>query len=198
MKKFIAILFLIVFAFACGPNANAQDKTVTRYLKTGVYYDLYNGTSARGDTLSENQDSISYVFVYQSKERISKVAVKVKFDLRSGADTTVNYQLDGKAFNDVASYTSIVSATTGSAISANNTVYNFEADYTETVTAYTMLTDTTGLAGYPADSISVPAQTVTPIDYSYRYFQVLLVIQGNDATGTGVIMDEMEIKFYVE
>lgn len=198
MRKFIAFLLLLVIAFSCGPSANAQDKTVTRYLKSGFYYDLYNGTSARGDTLTPNQDSISYVFVYQSPERISKVAVKVKFDLRSGADTTVNYQLDGKAFNDVSSYTSIISATTGADVNANNTVYNFEKDYTETVSAFVALTDTTGLSGYPADSISFPAQTITPIDLSYRYFQVMLVLQGTSSAGTGLVVDEIEFKIYVE
>lgn len=195
MKKLILVLFLGLFTLA----VFSQERTVTKDVKKGFTYYKYTGTSA--DTLIEtNQDTIDIVFQLELSQRISKIAVKSRFDVISGADTTVAISVDGKLFSDD-SYTSIINSTLSDAVTADNTVKTVSTTFTESLSsaAYVMLTDTTGLSGYPADSISVPSYTITatPADYSYRYIRVRYIIQGDDSVGTGIKIDEVELKVYL-
>lgn len=194
MKKLINILFLVILSV----SIFAQERTVSKdFRRTGDTYYKYTGTAA--DTLiATNQDTIDYVFKVMQHYFVKKIDVKIRYDVVAGADTTVSAQLDGKEFSDQTTYTSIISAANSSAVAANNTVHIISSDYTESIGAHTLLTDTTGLSGYPADSIAVPAQTVTPADKSFRYYRLRLIIAGDDATGTGIKVDEIEIKLYTD
>jgi hypothetical protein len=190
MKKIFIILSLFaVVLFACNPS-KAQERTVTRTLATGIYYDKYTGSTS--DVLTPTtRDTIDFIYVYQSPEYVSKVAVKIRYDIVVGADTTVAASFFGKEFSDDATYVQVIASATSSAVAANNTVqvlaldpYTVEAQY---VTGRVMLGDTINVA-----------HNFTPFDFSYRYYRLRLILQGNDATGTGVKVDEVEVKFYTE
>jgi hypothetical protein len=186
MKKIILILSLIVVAFACNEPLKAQERTVTTYMTNGQYYAKYTGSSA--DTLkATNQDTIDYVFVYQSPEYVTKLAVKIRFDVIAGADTTVSTSLFGKEFSDDATYVEIVAASASSAVTANNTVDILVSDPYVSEAAYT----------FGADSVTA-AHSHTPFDFSYRYYRVRLILSGDDSVGTGIKVDEIEFKVYTQ
>jgi len=190
MKKIILFLSLITLAFACGNPSKAQERTISKTMPTGTYYYKYTGVAA--DTLkATNQDTIDFVITYQSPEYIQKIAVKTRFDIIAGADTTVSTSVYGKEFSDDATYVSVIGATTSSAVTANNTVqiltcdpYTLEAGY---VTGRVAAGDTTNVA-----------HNHTPFDFSYRVFRIRYILQGNDSVGTGIKIDEIEFKVYTQ
>lgn len=174
-------------------------------------YHYYGGSSA--DTLiATNQDTLDIVVKYMGGGYIRKVAVKSRFDVIAGADTTVSVSVFGKEFEDDATWVEVIAATNTSAVTANNTVQILTSDWTETVAQYTstiaahnMVADTTGFQNYPADTIAVAAQTITnaaqtltPLDKSYRYFRVRYIINGDDSVGTGILLDDFEFKVYTD
>jgi hypothetical protein len=186
MKKLIFVLALM-FAFAI---SEAQERTVTRTLPSGTYYDKYTG-GASDVLIPTTRDTIDYIFVYQSSDYVTKIAVKVRFDMRTTADTTVLTSLFGKEFSDDGTYVEIVASSASSAVTANNVVdilvsdpYVLEAQYiTGRVTG--------------GDTVNV-AHNHTPFDKSYRYYRLRLILAGNDSVGTGVNVDEIEFKIYTE
>ena len=186
MKKviflFITFLFAVLFL-------NAQDRTVSRSMKENYTYYKYDGVAA--DTLTENQDTIDFVLQYRSDWYVKKLAVKTKFDLVSGVDTTVTTSVFGKEFYDDTTYVQVIAAVASDDINANNTVQILTSDYTESVGASE---DT-----FNADStITVAAKTVTPLDKSYRYYRVRYIYTGSSAAGSGVKIDDIEFKFYID
>jgi len=187
MKKLILFLTLVVIAFACNPQeTSAQERTISKTLPTGVYYYKYTGVAA--DTLkATNQDTIDVVFYYMSPQYVTKIAVKTRFDIIVGADTTVSTSVFGKEFSDDATYVSVIGASTSSAVTANNTVQVLVSDPYITEAAYT----------FGADSITA-AHTHTPFDFTYRYYRVRYILQGNDAVGTGIKIDEIEFRIYIQ
>ena len=191
MKKLIFIfgLLALVAMIACTPKeVTAQERTVTvnDKLPNGVYYAKYTGTAA--DTLkATNQDTIDVVFYYQSPQYVHKIAVKTRFNIIVGADTTVSTSVFGKEFSDDATYVSVIAAATSSAVTANNTVQILTVDPYFTEAAYT----------FGADSVTA-AHVITPFDYTYRYYRVRYILQGNDAVGTGIKIDEIEFRLYIE
>lgn len=235
MKKLFILFGLVLFAVA----AMAQDRTVSVPAPWSGTYAKYSGSSL--DTLGPvDQDTIDIVFYYEGPGYVKKIAVKNRYDVVSGADTTVSFSLFGKEFSDDATYVQIIGATVSSDVNADNTIDILTSDWTETVAQYTStiaqynstiastkdtlaayiaLIDTTGLMGYPADSISYPAQlltnsaktlvnaaqtitnsaqTVTPLDKSYRYYRARYIITGTSAAGSGIKIDEVELKLYTE
>lgn len=189
MKKIIFVLSLIAVVFACNPS-KAQERTVTRTLATGTYYDKYTGGTS--DVLiPTTRDTIDFVYVYQSSEYVTKIAVKIRFDMRTTADTTVLTSLFGKEFSDDGTYVEIVASSASSAVTANNVVdilvsdpYIVEAQYvTGRVTG--------------ADTVNV-AHNHTPFDVAYRYYRLRLILAGNDSVGTGINVDEVEFKVYTQ
>lgn len=208
MKKIFVIFSLLVFALA----VFSQERTVELApIKKGETYKKYSGVAA--DTLvATNQDTIDVVFEYNGPGYVKKVALKSRFDLIDGADTTVSVSLFGKEFADDATYVQIIGATATDDINADNAVQILTSDWTESVASYnitlpalTLLTDTTGLMGYPADSIVsnaativAAAQTITPPDKSYRYYRARYILTAASGAGAGVKLDEIELKLYTE
>lgn len=189
MKIFVLLLTFAALMFACGPT-KAQERTVTRTLPTGTYYDKYTGVAA--DTLKPTtQDTIDIVYVYQSHEYVTKIAVKLRFDIIAGADTTVSTSVFGKEFSDDGTYVSIIPASTSSAVTANNTVQVLASDPYFTEAQYITGRITGG------DTVNL-AHNITPFDFSYRYYRVRIILTGNDSVGTGIKLDEAEIKFYTQ
>ena len=182
----LVILILALFTFA----GMAQDRTVTKMLDKDATYFKYTGVAA--DTLGNtDQDTVDVVFQVRVNGFIRKVEVKSRFDLVSGADTTVAISVGGKNFTDD-SYTSIIGSTLTDDINADNTVKVVTASHTLGIAAFDV-PFTNPTAG-TADTLAYPAMTITPADYSYRFIRVRYIIQGESAAGTGVKIDEIELK----
>lgn len=187
MKKIFVIFSLLVFAVA----VFAQERTVTLTpIKKGETYKKYSGVAA--DTLvATNQDTIDVVFEYNGPGYVKKVALKSRFDLISVADTTVAISLFGKEFSDDDTYVEVIASTLTADINADNTVKVLTSDYTESIAASTDV--------FNADStITVAAQTITPPDKSYRYYRARYIITAASGAGSGVKLDEIELKLYTE
>lgn len=192
MRKLIFIFgILAMITFACNPKgAGAQERTVNITVPNGYTY--YNYTGSAADTLKPtNQDTIDVIFWFKVERYVQKIAVKTRFDIIAGADTTVAVTLSGKEFADHSTYTDVITSTVSSAVTANNTVqvlvsdpYLIEAQYvTEHVTG--------------GDTVNV-AHNITPFDKSYRYYRLRYILQGNDHVGTGILIDDIEIKLYTD
>lgn len=192
MKKIIFIfgLLALVAMMACTPKgANAQERTVNITVPLGYTYYKYTGVAA--DTLKPtNQDTIDFVFAVQLHEYIEKVALKTRFDIIVGADTTVATTVAGKEFSDHTTYTDVIASTVSSAVTANNTIQVLVNDPYIVEAAY--MTDVGA-----NDSTNVQ-HNHTPFDKSYRYYRVRYILQGDDAVGTGVKIDEIELKLYTD
>lgn len=221
MKRLIILLVLGLFAF----SVTAQERTVTKDVPKGNTYYKYVGTSS-DVLLPTTRDTIDLVFQLELTEKISKIAVKSRFDVVAGADTTVAISVDGKLFSDD-SYTNVIASALSTEVSADNVVKTVSTTYTEShsVTAFNVVKDAltitnaafdvpfTNPSAGTADTLEFPSQTltvdadtlefptqtvtVTPADYSYRYIRVRYILQGNDSVGTGIKIDEVELKVYL-
>lgn len=187
MKKFLFFVLSIVFFAVQGM---AQERTVNLTIPNEGTYINYTGSAA--DTLTAtNQDTLDIVVRYNGSGYVRKIAVKSRFDVIAGADTTVSVSVFGKEFSDDATWVEVIAAATSSAVTANNTVQILTSDWTETVASAS--------DSFEADSsIVVASRTVTPLDKSYRYFRVRYIISGNDSVGTGILLDDFEFKVYTE
>lgn len=187
----------------------AQERTVTKTLGDGKYYYKYTGTAA--DTLKlTNQDTIDFVFVYTEVEFVKKIAIHIEMDTIGGADSVVNFSLYGKEFEDDGTYVQIIAAANSSAV-ASTLHHIITSDYTETTASYlsavpnfNALQDTATFSTYPADSIKFKAfnitnaaQTVTPLDKTYRYYRLRAIYPG-DYTGDGIEIQKVEFKVYID
>lgn len=192
MKKVIFILAIAVaFIAGCSDNgAKAQERTVNITVPSGDTY--YNYTGSAADTLKPTtQDTIDVIFWFRVDGYVQKVAVKTRFDVISGADTTVSTTVSGKEFYDHATWTDVIAASTSNAVTANNTIQVLTVDPYITEAQYVTGRVTAG------DTVNV-AHNLTPFDVSYRYYKVRYIIQGNDSVGTGILIDDIEIKLYID
>lgn len=186
MKKIFFLLAIVLLAV----QGMAQERTVNLTIPNEGTYINYTGAVA--DTLiATNQDTIDVVVRYNGPGYVRKIAVKSRFDVIAGADTTVSVSVFGKEFSDDATYVEIIAAANSSAVTANNVVQILTSDWAEVTgaTANTVNADST---------ITVAAQTATPLDKSYRYFRVRYIINGNDSVGTGILLDDFEFKVYTD
>jgi hypothetical protein len=188
MKKLLFIMSLVLIVI----TLTAQDKTRSVQFDENGTYVVYSGIP--GDTLSGTQDTIDFVFKYKSGGFVKKIAVKIRYDLISGVDTTVHASLFGREFYDDPTWVSIIASTTSSVVSVNNTIQILTSDYTETTAAAVDFLQQTLVA--TKDTLTVAARINTPIDQSYRFYRLRLIVAGNDSVGKGIKIDEVELKFY--
>jgi len=177
----IGLIFVVLLAFS-------QDRTVTKMLDKGATYYKYTGVAA--DTLGPvDQDTIDVVFQVRVDEFISKIELKSRFDLVDGNDTTVAITVSGKNFSDD-DYTELISSTLTDDIDADNTVKVLTGSHTSSIASF--------IAAYEVadgdSTLTYPVITVTPEDYSYRFIKARYIIQGTSAAGSGVKIDEIELK----
>ena len=204
MKRLILLLLISFVAF--GINAQEIERpssstynTFSRNPLMGSYsYWDYTGTSS--DLLIPTTSDTIDIRFHTKKYAPYTVKVISKFSPILGADTIVYINLLGRNSEDE-TWTSILSDSSAVVITDNvkKTISSATSPtYTATIAAYTMLTDTTGLSGYPADSIQVPSQTITLAETStlleYRYLLVRYILPGDDSVGTGVELDRCELK----
>lgn len=124
------------------------------------------------------------------------------------ADNTVHI-ISSDYTESVASYQTTIASTVDTLINGTNT-YDIDADvtqiaYVDTSTTDSLLTEwtvtpslDTAYLTKAAQTLTMAAQTVTPADKSFRYYRLRLIIAGDDATGTGIKVDEIEIKLYTD
>ena len=192
MKKLIFVLGLLAFfAIACNPHqASAQERTVNITVAPGNTY--YNYTGSAADTLkATTQDTIDVVFFFRIDQYVQKIAVKTRFDVIAGADTTVSVSVFGKEFYDDATYVEVIAAATSSAVTANNTIQVLTSD------PYTVEANYVTGRVQAGDTINV-SHNLTPFDKSYRYYRVRYIIKGDDSVGTGILIDDIEFKIYTD
>lgn len=183
-------------------SLNAQERTISKIGSTNALSEsktLYTYTAVSADTLTAtNQDTIDLVLEYRGNKKIKKIAVKSRFDIIAGADTTVAITVSGKDFADATTYTDVITSTLSGAVTANNTVkivsttagqtntvaaYNVAKDaFNLTVSTHVLLTDTAGLMGYPADSISVPSYTIAIPADTLEFPEQSITIADTDIT----------------
>jgi hypothetical protein len=191
MKK-LFLFFAILVSFSA---AFAQERTVNVTIPVNNTY--YKYTAVAADVLvPTTTDTIDVVFAYQGSGYVKKMTIKSRFDMRTTADTTVAVSVFGKEFNDDGTYVQVIPSTVSSAVTSNNVVQVLASDYTETVGTYNAILQQVTTTN--TDTIVFAAQTITPLDKSYRYYRVRYILSGNDSVGTGVKLDEIEIKFYTE
>ena len=187
MKKIITLIVLAftLLMFACQPAA-AQERTVTSYMGVGDTYYKYTGTSS--DVLTPTTlDTIDFILYYRADAYVEKIAVKIRWDVVAGADTTVTTALHGAEFADHTTYTEIIAAAAGNAVTADNTIDVLTSDPYWTEAQMTFAADST-----------IAAHTVTPFDKTYRKYRLRMILTGDDSVGTGIKLDELEFKFYTK
>lgn len=203
MRKFIITLILTFVVLAGFTQIRTiNDDYVLKPDVTSPRSVTLSYTGVAADTLTSNQDTLLYNITI-NKAVPMNYYIKIGLDTIAGADTTCTVNINGRMFDDE-SWTLIETTTTSAVGGEVNTVIESmtDADYTASlVTAsYIALTDTTGLLGYPADSIVIPqttgALTLTPsIKPCYRQLQVEIIINGDDSVGTGIKLEDIEWYF---
>ena len=165
----------------------SQDRTVTKEMNVDATYYKYSGTAA--DTLGAvDQDTLDLIVVYRGGGYVNKVAVKSRFDLNSGADTTVAISVFGKEFGDDGTYVEVIASALTADINANNTTKIMVSD------PYSV--EASAIYAVAAGDSTISAHNHTPFDKSYRYYRIRYILTAQSLAGTGVKLDEFEIKFY--
>lgn len=170
MKKLISILsILIMFASIAG----AQTAIDFRVNDTDKIY-----TGVAGDTLNSSYTLTKNIFV--GKNYFYHVNVQVEADsLGDGTDITA--RLRGSWDNNT--WYNIGSPVAWAVTTADTTFSINDFTITETYSAFNVITDTTGLSGYPANILAYPARTITKSveGLMYPYLQVYFLGGGAGA-----------------
>lgn len=168
MKK----LFIIISLVFCAFLINAQDITLD-YNQT---YLLYNGTSS--DVINTT-DSIWTYEIWKKSDAPVNVYVDMLIDSTGGTANNVYVKLQHKRFVDL-TYSTIDSVLWDGAASELISFSPSSKSYSFTALG---LTDTTGLSGYPADSISTTGTiTVTESDQNGLSGWFRILVEGQDNT----------------
>jgi hypothetical protein len=168
MKKLIVILGLILIAGL----TFAQERTVNLSMASNATYYKYTGTTS--DVLiPTTRDTIDLVFQYTGSAIVKKIILGSRFDMRTTADTTVAISLFGKETADD-TYVQIIASTLSDAVTSNNVVKILSSKPTNA-----------------ADSLYMDIPNKT-----YRYYRARYILKGNDSVGTGINLDQAELKIY--
>jgi hypothetical protein len=152
MKKIILILSILVLAF----SVEAQDRTVTRTLRSGFSLIEYDGQA--GDTLGTVQDTIVFVFKPNTPYPVVH-NIEFNADPDSGIDTyTVDVKLQGRIFS-TDSWSDIDATNTGVDATSEITV-DFNTDLSEVIDTLA----TTNHPFYNEFRILVANNTVSGLD----------------------------------
>ena len=195
MKRFVLLFVLILVALI----GTAQERTVDTMTfdrnPNGKNYTYYSYTGTSSDILLPTTRDTILVPFDTKKPSAYEYDFIMKYDPYTTADTTVTVKVVGR--NSTNESWTVIQTDVSSAVTTDGVVQSISSGKTASIAAYTMLTDTTGLAGYPADSISVPAQTITYTDkIRYRYIGAMLILTGDDSVGTGIELKQLELKLW--
>lgn len=166
MKKLI-LLITSLFIFSIGFSQ------IT--VKADEDYKTYTGVA--GDTLNSSYILAKNIYVGQKDYKYLYYIEADADSLGDGTDITAQIRgsMDGSHWSNVGS-----SITWGVTTSDTTFIFNglgITESGTESIAAYNVTTDTTGLSGYPADTLAYPTQTITVSKtitngFAYRYLQV--------------------------
>lgn len=166
MKNIIVLLSILLLATF---GLQAQDVTISSKLKADNTYVVSNTVTELIGTV----DSIAYDFNLNKPYPVQYIS-KVYVDTVAGSDTTLTYKVFGKEFYlddwvqlSTAQTSEIATATTFKAKDIDSPTWKMAADSTYTITS--------GYANY------------------YRYLRILVIRDGEDYTGGGVTVTEVEL-----
>lgn len=195
MKKILFISLILTVSFL---SSFGQVRTVSvqnyqglpvKGEKPNPEYVTQTYTGVGADVMVDNTDTLQVPFLV-NKPFGAKYYANIVLDTIAGADTTCTVNVYGKMFSSQ-SY-SLIETTTTSAISAQvATAIESMTDPTYSMT-YAAAVDT-----FKADSTIINVArtvTVTPvITPYYRYLLFEITPVGDDATGSGVKLDKIEL-----
>jgi len=191
MKKLV-ILVLLAFSFASYAQERTVENSFGRNPITSLNYSYFEVNGGSSDKLiSTTRDTIDYVFDTK-KSKLFDISAMVTLDTIAGADTTATFAILGRnSEND--SWNAIASTTTSAV--ATDDVFTELTTYASYYEQHVI--DTTLTSG--AIAIDTVSYYVTNVDYSavsYRWINLRLIIDGDDATGTGISVDKVELKLW--
>jgi len=190
MKKLV-ILVLLAFSFASYAQERTVENSFGRNPITSLNYSYFEVNGGSSDKLiSTTRDTIDYVFDTE-KSKLFDISAMVTLDTIAGADTTVTFAILGRnSEND--SWNAIASTTTSAV--ATDDVFTELTTYASYYEQHVIDTTLTSGAVDATDAFYV-----TNVDYSavsYRWINLRLIIDGDDATGTGISVDKVELKLW--
>jgi len=168
MKKFLGILLIMVLSFTIceAQNSSTYDKKLS-YNETILSY-----TGEASDTIGTVDTLWTYTVLKRSDTPV-QAYIDIALDSTGGTTDTVWIKLQHKQFSDL-DYTTIDSVSWYATV---DTVIKFSPSAETFAFTSLGLTDTTGLSGYPADSIVTTGTiSVTPTDQSglSGYFRIVI------------------------
>lgn len=194
MKKFLSLIFLVVVAMA----GIAQERTVptSGYMtfdrsESGRYFSKWEYTGTTSDYLvPTTMDTIDFNYDTKRSAPYSFDLVNVLAPI-TGADTTVTIQVLGRNsdYEDWGLITSTLTAVVDAQI-----VSSINWGKTGTIAAHNI--PFANSTAETADTLKVPAQTITLNNVTKQYLKVRLILTGDDSVGTGVKVVKQELKLW--
>lgn len=195
MKRFILLFGMLLF----GLMAYSQERTVTTIVldnnSTGKYYSYYDyiGNTTYDILIPTTRDTIDVPFDVRKSQGYN-YSIITKFSPRTTADTTVTQKIYGR--NSENESWTLISTNVSSAVTTSNIVQTINSSSTATIASATDLIKQT--VSTNQDTITVAARTITySIETRYRYLLVRNILTGDDHTGNGVKIDEIELKLWL-
>lgn len=224
MKKLFTFILIVFVALAINAQERTVNMLYFDRGLTDVHYSYYSYTGTSSDVLiPTTRDTIDIPF--DTKKPVGfNYNVICSFSARAGVDTIVYIKVLGKNslnedYTEIQFDSSAVVTVAGIVKTLNSVKTATIASYTSTDashanvgTAFTIKQDTAGFKYYPADSLKVPTITFTEAQHvitnatqtityngkkEYRYILVRLILPYNDSVGTGVNVDEVELKLWL-
>lgn len=194
MKKFLSLILLIVVAMI----GIAQERSVptSGYMtfdrnESGRYFSKWEYTGTSSDHLiPTTRDTIDFNYDTKRSAPYSFDLINV-FDTIARADTTVVIQVLGR--NSVYEDWGLITTTTTAVVGAQ-LVSSINYGKTGTIAAYNI--PFANPAEATADTLKVPAQTITFNNVTDQFIKVRLIISGDDSVGTGIKVVKQELKLW--
>lgn len=193
MKKLIAITILAFVALAGFSTVRTikSDKLLKADV-TSPHSVTWSYTGVAADTLTANQDTLIYNITLNKAEPFNYY-IKIGLDTIAGADTTVVVNINGRMFDDE-DWTLIETTTSSEIASAADVTIESVTDADFYFPAYNV-PFTNPTAG-TADTLEYPILTpVVSINPFYRQIQVEIIISGEDFTGSGIKLTDIQWYF---
>lgn len=193
MKKLIAITILAFVALAGFSTVRTikSDKLLKADV-TSPHSVTWSYTGVAADTLTANQDTLIYNITLNKAEPFNYY-IKIGLDTIAGADTTVVVNINGRMFDDE-DWTLIETTTSSEIASAADVTIESVTDADFYFPAYDV-PFTNPTAG-TADTLEYPILTpVVSINPFYRQIQVEIIISGEDFTGSGIKLTDIQWYF---
>lgn len=194
MKRFLSLILLIIVAMI----GMAQERSVptSGYMtfdrnETGRYFSKWEYTGTSSDYLiPTTRDTIDFNYDTKRSAPYSFDLVNVLAPI-AGADTTVTIQVLGR--NSEYETWSLITSTLTAVVDAQ-IVSSINWGKTQTIAAHNI--PFANSTAETADTLKVPAQTITLNNVTNQFIKVRLILTGDDSVGTGVKVVKQELKLW--